>query len=834
MKRILPLLLFCFLASGLSAQCMLYPVSLTERVKASKAIVEGEIVSRKSYWDEAHTNIYTLNRIRPVKVFNWDFSASYTQDFYIITEGGIVGNLRQHVTATLELNVGDIGVFMGIPTKTILDGSDIDNQLLVLEAYAGPQGFIHFDDNQQYAHDPFNNYVVAPELYNKIAAITGKGFTEVNEYEIPGATINVAPTITSFGPDSLTAGTKSVLTIEGTSFGSTRGSSKVRFKDANNGGSGFFDPEDVEYISWSDTLIEVEVPRRAGTGKFTVDNGSGTVQSATNLTISFAMLNVVDNSNDVFQPKHIGENGTGYTWQFFTDFDNNANAKQSFLRAFQNWRCGTLINWDIGTTSTINTIARDGTNIIRFDVGSELPNGVLGRCSSWWSGCSGGGNTFWYVAELDIVFDDGINWNYGPGNPSGSQYDFESVAVHELGHGHQLGHVIKSTEIMHYSIANGQKKRVLSADGDLNGGNYVMDFNLKGGVCNKNVMIALNPTFCSLIPVAGFSPSQTVACPNQTITFTDTSGGSTNSFTWDFGADATPATAIGKGPHTVSYSSSGKKTVVLIVGGVIGNDTSDKVDLIEVEPDKPVMPTIILGSDTACVGAQQYDINPVADATTYVWGVNGSGTVNQTNDTFAMASFTATAGSVALWVKASNSCGSSDSVLKTVPVIDKPSADYTFTIQGDTILLNNASQDEYANLWKFPDGQTSAAQNLLFTPAQSGTYDVKLLATNACGTDSVVKSITFIRVGVNEVLNKIGFSIYPNPFSTTATIKIEQATMYSNLVFEMFDMAGRKVTTKLLVNAETTLNKGDVANGVYMYKVTNGSETLATGRLVVQ
>ncbi len=65
------------------------------------------------------------------------------------------------------------------------------------------------------------------------------------------------------------------------------------------------------------------------------------------------------------------------------------------------------------------------------------------------------------VAELDIEFDSTYNWNYGPGAPAFSQYDFESVAVHELGHGQQLGHVINSAEIVHYSISNGQTKRAL-------------------------------------------------------------------------------------------------------------------------------------------------------------------------------------------------------------------------------------------------------------------------------------------------------------------------------------------------------------------------------------
>lgn len=833
MKKLIPLLFLTLLFGGAYSQCMLVPVSLTERVSNSTAIVEGEVVSQKSYWNTAHNNIYTLNRIRPVKIFNWNSSASHSQDFYVVTLGGVVGTTMLKVTSTLQLKVGEVGVFFGKPSSISVNASDANSQFLQFDPVAGPQGFIHFDENKQFGHDAFNTFTVMPDLYNKLEAATGKKMIVIGGYEEDVPTTNMAPTVTSFSPDSLSAGTKSVVTIKGTNFGSTQGSSRVRFRDANNGGSTLYDPEAVEYVSWTDTEIKVEVPRRAGTGKFTVDNGSGTVQSSNNLVITFAQLNVVDQNKDVFQPQHIGENGTGYTWQFYTAFDANASAKQSFLRAFQNWRCGTLINWDIGATSTVNTIARDGTNVIRFDIGSELPNGVLGRCSSWWSGCFVGGTTLWYVAELDIVFDDGQNWNYGPGSPTNSQYDFESVAVHELGHGHQLGHVIKSSEIMHYSISNGQTKRVLSSEGDLSGGDYVMDLNLKGGICGRSVMVALNPNFCSLIPVAGFSASASTLCPTQSVTFTDTSAGSTNSFTWDFGANATPATAMGKGPHIVSYSASGKKTVKLTVGGVIGNDVVEKKDLITVDPDKPVSPSTILGPDTACVGSQRYEINKVADATAYEWGVNGGGSVNKTTDSFAMVSFSAIANTADVWVKAMNSCGTSDSIIKTVPVLDMPVSDFTFNIQGDTILLAETSQDAYATLWKFPDGQTSSDASLNFIPAQSGLYNVKLLATNFCGTDSVTKSINFIKVSINELVNKVGLSIYPNPFSNTATIKFDN-THHSMLSFEIYDLLGKKVMSYALVKNETTINRDYLESGVYIFKAKAGGEVVATGRLSVQ
>jgi hypothetical protein len=37
--------------------------------------------------------------------------------------------------------------------------------------------------------------------------------------------------------------------------------------------------------------------------------------------------------------------------------------------------------------------------------------------------------------DLTVFFSQAVNWNAGPGNPQQAQFDLESVALHELGHG---------------------------------------------------------------------------------------------------------------------------------------------------------------------------------------------------------------------------------------------------------------------------------------------------------------------------------------------------------------------------------------------------------------
>lgn len=68
-----------------------------------------------------------------------------------------------------------------------------------------------------------------------------------------------------------------------------------------------------------------------------------------------------------------------------------------------------------------------------------------------------------------------------------------------------------------------------------------------------------------LTTFANFSASSTQVLTSEEVVFANESSPDASSFFWDFGADASPSTAIGAGPHTVSYSSSGSKTVSLTV-----------------------------------------------------------------------------------------------------------------------------------------------------------------------------------------------------------------------------------------------------------------------------
>jgi parallel beta-helix repeat protein/YD repeat-containing protein len=85
-------------------------------------------------------------------------------------------------------------------------------------------------------------------------------------------------------------------------------------------------------------------------------------------------------------------------------------------------------------------------------------------------------------------------------------------------------------------------------------------------------------------PTADFKGTPTKGNVPLTVLFIDESIGDITFWSWNFGSGATPSTADTQGPHSVTYSTVGLKTVSLTVIGRGGSDNETKVHYIDVLP----------------------------------------------------------------------------------------------------------------------------------------------------------------------------------------------------------------------------------------------------------
>jgi hypothetical protein len=886
MKKIYTIILFIALtASNLIGQCMLYPVSLTDRVNNSSIIIEGSVISKKSFWNTAHNFIYTSNLVQVKQVLKGTLNSSFIE---VITTGGEIEDRRITAEPSLKLNDMQEGVFM-VNFKNTASQFGYNT----FEVYADEQGFIKFDTRENSARDPFNTYDdINTDLYKAIGDIMNVTLPFYSGAQNPQAKFNDASQIaavTGISPTTISAGTGSILTITGTGFGTGPSATNfVSFPSADDGGATLIGAHASQYVSWTPTQIQVRVPTRtngsgtAGTGPVRVTTTTGFTNSAVSLTVNYGHLNVISPSpttaaSTVYNTRHINDNTLGgYTWQYFTGFAGNAPAVASFERSMKTWTCTTYINWRVGANTAVNTVASDGVCVVRFDIGTELPTGVLGVCYSYFGGCGSNPNMNWFISELDIVFNDSSPWQYGPANPSGSQMDFESVATHELGHGHQLSHVINSAGVMHYSIGNGQNKRTLNT-GDITGGNAVMARSLSGGVCSQGIMTAMSAALCtSLAPTASFVATPTQVCTGQVVSMTDQSLNGPSTWTWTM-TGGTPASSNVQNP-TVTYATAGVKTISLICSNSNGSSAifSRTVNVL-------ASPTIVVSSATICptkvatltatgssggytwtpgslVGATQ----ALSPASTQVYNVvgtngtcNGTGTGTVTvlpgatpvvaNAAICAGSptlMTATGATTYTWNPGNlngNSQTLSPGATTTYTVLGTTgtcTGSTTFVISTTTVLTgvsitpNNITLCTGQTTVLTASGATTYTWNtsantttLLASNATSTVYTVTGKTGSCSGTASATVNISTCSALTPNSAEVVA-SIYPNPTQGTLVMKFSNSF---NGTVNVYNAIGQLVMEKKLSDiTELELNISEQANGVYMMKVKpdNGSEKI--------
>jgi len=457
-------------------------------------------------------------------------------------------------------------------------------------------GFIGYDKTSLNAQDLFHQYGDIKSnflpLMNVKLRIENKDTktTIINTpfYNTPTFGTRATPIISSITPQKISAGTDSTITIAGSNFGASKGfSGKVEFKDGNDGGASW--EETSEYVSWSNTAITVKVPTLAGTGNIRVTNNTSEVLvSSQTLNIPYAHINA---GSPQTYTQHVEDNGNNndIIWTFNRRFFDSTDAKDAFIRCLESWRCATFVPWNVEVNkTTVDKATSDNINIITWDFNDALPTNVLGRTYSRFFSCAkvGGGSNI-FVDELDIIFNNTFSWHYALSIAPGGKYDFVSVATHELGHAHQLSHVIDATKMMHYSIGSGQTKRTITAE-DINGGNAVNARSVKS-VCFKNPIVLVNSNTCNIINTQpGFNVSNVTPCLLENIIFTDNTSGGVLTWSWNFGAGASPATAVGIGPHTVKYTTGGNKDVTLTTTTLGGPKFITKTNFINVNVDPKI------------------------------------------------------------------------------------------------------------------------------------------------------------------------------------------------------------------------------------------------------
>jgi len=146
--------------------------------------------------------------------------------------------------------------------------------------------------------------------------------------------------------------------------------------------------------------------------------------------------------------------------------------------------------------------------------------------------------------------------------------------------------------------------------------------------------------------------------------------------------------------------------------------------------------------------------------------------------------------------------------------------------------------------WDFGDGASlsTTADSTTHSFASSGSFTVRMIATNGCGKTDTLSRI----VNINGTCNGISLTpaaadnhvvISPNPFVNSASVRVHLAGGFSsvkNLRLIIYDLQGRVLRQVNVDDSAAVFERGNLNSGIYFYQLTGLKEIFASGKFIIQ
>ena len=148
-------------------------------------------------------------------------------------------------------------------------------------------------------------------------------------------------------------------------------------------------------------------------------------------------------------------------------------------------------------------------------------------------------------------------------------------------------------------------------------------------------------------------------------------------------------------------------------------------------------------------------------------------------------------------------------------VNDTTNADFTYSINNDTVYFTPYDTLASSYLWDFGDGNTDTLMSPKHNYTNYGNYQVSLIISNSCGIDTVTKQIIVSDISNNSNSDIL---IYPNPSNNY--LQIKSSTQINNI--QVYDIYGKKITNFTISDTDKinkNLNVSDLIKGVYFIKI---------------
>jgi len=298
--------------------------------------------------------------------------------------------------------------------------------------------------------------------------------------------------------------------------------------------------------------------------------------------------------------------------------------------------------------------------------------------------------------------------------------------------------------------------------------------------------------------------------------------------TWVSGAPAGGGGAYASGNLTYP-SAPGSYTYMFVARGCGGNDTAYQT--VTVQGSGVVASFTAPGS--ACVGQPVTFTGPSSSpgVTNVFWNF-GDGTFLNTFTLSPTHTYT-DPGTYTVFLTLNSSCGSSN-YSQSIKVYGGPPllSGLNVVASGASILYSVSATSYDSVKWFFGDGNSALGLSGSYTYAANGTYTVRAVAYNACGTDTLQQSVTIAAASLGgRMASAEGWVVYPNP--AQEVVWLSHSTYRGPAEVRVLDVSGRLVRAASLVSVPGELRVSGLPTGLYSVHLRT-VEGVAVLRLMVE
>jgi PKD repeat protein len=258
--------------------------------------------------------------------------------------------------------------------------------------------------------------------------------------------------------------------------------------------------------------------------------------------------------------------------------------------------------------------------------------------------------------------------------------------------------------------------------------------------------------------------------------------------------------------RAINVSTPGTYSVVLF--GTNGCNVSDTV-VVQGAP----APTVNLGPDRIACAGTGATLDAGQGYTSYLWSTGA------TNQIISVGN----GGSFSVTVTNAEGCSASDMV--SLLVISAPNAAFTANEQSGLIVSfqdNSTGPAEY--FWDFDGNGTTdntTAGSVTYTYPSVGTYQPRLILSNACGADTLQVPISLVGLGLKETPVADRITISPNPSSGVFRINFPESLNTNQI--RLFNSIGQEIHPQISNNQ---LDLTTFPAGIYFLQTLQGTERI--------